>query len=88
MTDITEPMRSRSPRRTIIITLAVLALTWFIFPAPVASWVTDHCEDGPICPLLQSIADSVDGASHSIGLAGPLEESRDALRTNLGIDFY
>jgi len=88
MTDITEPIQSRSPRRAIIITLAVLALTWFIFPAAVSSWVADHCEDGPWCPALQAIADSVDGASHSIGLAGPLEESRDALRTNLGIDFY
>lgn len=88
MTDIAEPAGSRSPRRTIVVTLMVLALSWFTFPAPVASWMSDNCVDQPWCPQLQSITDTVDSASHNIGVAGTLEAARDNLRTQFGIDFY
>jgi hypothetical protein len=88
MTDIAEPAGSRSPRRTIVITLIVLALVWFAFPASVASWMSDNCIDQPYCPPLQSIADTIDAASRSIGIAGAFEAARDNLRAQLGIDFY
>ena len=88
MTDTAEPMGSRSPKRAIIISLAVLGLAWFAFPAPVASWLADSCYDQPYCPALQSVADAVDAASHGIGVAGALETARDELRATLGIDFY
>jgi hypothetical protein len=88
MTDIAEPAGSRSPKRTIVITLAVLALSWFAFPAPVASWMSDTCVDQPWCPPLQTIADAVDTASHNIGVAGLFEGVRDQLRLTFGIDFY
>lgn len=88
MTDTVEPTGSRSPRRAIVITLVVLALAWFAVPAPVASWVADHCYDQPYCPALQSTADAVDATSRNIGVAGTLEAARDAVRSALGIDFY
>ncbi len=88
MTDTTEPMGSRSPKRAIVITLAVLGLAWLAFPAPVASWLADSCYEQPYCPALQAAADAVDAASHGIGVAGTLEAARDELRAALGIDFY
>ena len=86
--DLAEPKLVRSPRRAIAITLAVLLVCWYCFPAPVASWVEDHCGDGPWCAALQTVATSVDGASRSVGVAGTFEVWREALRGALGIDLY
>jgi hypothetical protein len=92
MTDHTipteEPKLSRSPRRAIAIVLAVLLVSWYCFPAAVAGWTEDHCPDGPWCAAFQTIADSVDAASRSVGIAGAFEGWREALRQALGIDAY
>ena len=88
MTDIAEPAGSRSPRLTIIIVVAVLALSWFAFPGPVASWVYDNCGEAAYCPPLQAVADGVESASRSAGVTGAFEAARDSLRSFLGIDFY
>jgi hypothetical protein len=81
-------MESRSPKRAVIVTLTVLALSWFAFPAPVAGWLYDHCGELPICPPLQAMADGVDAASRSVGIASTMEAARDQLRALFGIDFY
>ena len=88
MTHTAEPTGSRSPKRAIVIVLMVLALAWFAVPAPVASWVADHCYEQPFCPALQSATDTIDATSRNIGVAGTLEAARDAVRSALGIDFY
>lgn len=88
MTIGVEPIESRSPKRAVIITLAVLALSWFAFPAPAASWLYDNCGELPVCPPLQSLADGIDTASRSVGVATTLETARDQLRALFGIDFY
>jgi hypothetical protein len=85
---VAEPTGSRSPRRAIAVTLAVLLVAWYCFPAGVAGWVGDHCADGPLCASLQTVADSVDTASRSIGVAGTLESVRDTVKAALGIDSY
>lgn len=83
-----EPRLSRSPRRAIAITLAVLLVSWYCFPGAVAEWADDHCPDGPWCSALQGITGGVDSASRSVGVAGTFEGWRDQLRQALGIDFY
>jgi hypothetical protein len=83
-----EPKLSRSPGRAIAITLAVLLVSWYCFPAAVDGWADDHCVDGPWCSALQGITEAVDSASRSVGVAGTLEGWRDQLRRALGIDFY
>jgi len=83
-----EPKLSRSPRRAIAITLAVLLISWYCFPGAVDGWAADHCADGPWCAALQGATGAVDSASHSVGVAGTLEGWRDQLRQKLGIDFY
>ena len=89
MSDETLPRATHSPRRTIAITFAVLLVCWCLFPGAVAGWVQDHCnDDGMFCAGLQSIADGVDAASRSVGVAGAMEDARSNVRTALGIDFY
>lgn len=83
-----EPKLSRSPRRAVAITLAVLLVSWYCFPGAVAGWADDHCEDGAWCSALQGITQAVDTASRSVGVAGTLEGWRDQVRQTLGIDFY
>ena len=83
-----EPKLSRSPRRAVAITLAVLLVSWYCFPGGVAEWADDHCEDGAWCSALQAITEAVDSVSRSVGVAGTLEGWRDTLRQTLGIDFY
>ena len=80
--------RSRSPRRAVGVTLAVLLVSWYCFPAAVDGWMNDHCTDGAFCSGLQGITEAVDTASRSIGVAGTLEAWRDSVRQALGIDFY
>ena len=87
-TAVPEPKLSRSPRRAVAITLAVLLVGWYCFPVAVAGWVSDRCGDGPWCAALQGIADGVDTASRSTGVAGTLEDWRSETRATLGIDFY
>ena len=87
-TAIPEPKFSRSPRRAVAVTLAVLLVCWYCFPAAIAGWVGDHCGDGPWCSGLQGIADGVDAASRSVGVAGAFEDWRGQIREALGIDFY
>ena len=87
-TAITQPKLSRSPRRAVGLTLAVLLVCWYCFPGAVDGWVEDHCSDGPWCAALQTVADSVDAASRSVGVAGTFEGWRDAVREALGIDSY
>ena len=87
-TTIAEPKLSRSPRRAIGLTLAVLLVCWYCFPAAVAGWVEDHCDDGPWCAALQTVADSVDSASRSVGVADAFEGWRDQVRGALGIGDY
>jgi hypothetical protein len=90
MTDI--PQRtpaSRSPWKTIMVTLAALLVSWYVFPAPVAGWVKDHCDDeGPFCAALQTVANGVDTASRGVGVAGVFETLRDDTKTALGIENY
>lgn len=88
MSERAEPQNARSPRRAVTITLAVLLTCWYCFPAAVAGWVEDHCSDGPFCAGLDAIAQTIDGASRSVGVAGALESARDFARSSLGIDFY
>jgi hypothetical protein len=85
---IAEPKLSRSPRRAIGLTLAVLLVCWYCFPGAVAGWMEDHCGDGPWCAALQTVTDSVDAASRSVGVAGTFEDWRDEIRAALGIDSY
>ena len=83
-----EPKLSRSPRRAIAITLAVLLVSWYCFPGGGEEWAEDHCTEGAWCSAVQGITETVDGASRSVGVAGTLEGWRDQLRQTLGIDFY
>jgi hypothetical protein len=85
---VVEPRGSRSPRRAIAVALAVLLVAWYCFPGGVAGWVGDHCADGAFCAAFQTVADSVDAASRSVGVAGTLEGWRDSLKMWLGIDSY
>ena len=80
--------RSRSAQRAVGVTLAVLLVSWYCFPAAVDGWMNDHCTDGAFCSGLQGITEAVDAASRNVGVAGTLEGWRDAARQTLGIDFY
>ncbi|MEO8757784.1 MAG: hypothetical protein ABI398_08535 [Devosia sp.] len=87
--DIAEPKLARAPWRAIAVTLAVLLVCWYCFPAAVAGWVEDHCEDeNAWCVALQTVADSVDTASRSVGVPGIFETWRDEIRAALGVDSY
>ena len=79
--------RSRG-RVVLLVTLAVLLVCWYCFPGAVAGWMEDHCSDGPWCAALQTVTDSVDAASRSVGIAGTFEDWRDEIRAALGIDSY
>lgn len=83
-----EPRLSHSPRTAVAIVLAVLLISWYCFPAAVDGWTEDHCPDGPWCAGPQGIAEAVDAASRSVGIAGAFEGWRDQLRQALGIDAY
>ena len=88
MTDQAEPQGSRSPRKAISLVVAVLLVAWFAFPAGVVDWTSSRCEDGALCAALETITESVNEASRSVGVAPALEAARDWVRAALGIDFY
>jgi hypothetical protein len=84
-----EKSGSRSPWKAVMVALAVLLVTWYLFPASVVGWLEDHCDaDNSWCAGPTAIAESIDTASRSVGVAGTLEGWRDAIRQTLGIDFY
>lgn len=91
MTDQPQSERpgARSPRKAIMVTLAVLLVAWYLFPASVVSWLEDRCDtEIGYCAAADNIALSVDAASRSVGVAGTLEEWREQVREGLGIDGY
>ena len=82
------PKAATSPRQAIVLTFAVLLVSWYCFPGAVNDWMDDHCTATAFCSGLQGITEAVDGASRSVGVAGTFETWRDELRAGLGIDFY
>lgn len=90
MTDQTHspPKAATSPRQAIVLTFAVLLVSWYCFPGAVNDWMGDHCTATAFCSGLQGITEAVDGASRSVGVAGTFETWRDGIRAAFGIDFY
>ena len=91
MTDTAQTERpgSRSPRKAIMVVLAVLLVLWYLFPASVVGWLEDRCDtEIGYCAALDSFAVSVDAASRSVGVAGTLEDWREDVREALGIGDY
>jgi hypothetical protein len=91
MTDTAQTERpgARSPRKAIMVSLAVLLVLWYLFPGAVVGWLEDRCDtEIGYCAAFDGLAQGVDSASRSLGVAGALEDWRDQIRTALGIDSY